>query len=263
MNQEKYHNLIIKVLNQISGEYLKKSIPAEINSPLKARNYLNAILTRNNLNLSSGVYKEMDLILQHEMDNKLITRSQNIPIHAKYPVSLWKGDITTLEIDAIVNAANAKALGCFMPNHMCIDNVIHKKAGPRLRRECSHIMQKRKLPTSGLIMTEGYNLPAKNIIHMVGPIYNSNNQNNGKLLTQCYINCLDACKKMNLKSIAFCSISTGEYKFPKLDACMIALKTVKNWLDKNDKIHVVFCVYNDDDYAIYRRFFVDVMNGKN
>lgn len=141
-------------------------------------------------------------------------------------IYLWQGDITTLKVDAIVNAANKALLGCFVPHHRCIDNAIHTQAGLQLRQECFEIMQKQGEfeKTGQAKITSGYNLPAKYVIHTVGPIiYNSVEDSDKELLASCYRNCLELALKNNLKSIAFCCISTGEFRFPNDLAAQIAV----------------------------------------
>ncbi|MCQ2550680.1 MAG: protein-ADP-ribose hydrolase [Clostridia bacterium] len=159
-------------------------------------------------------------------------------------IYLWKGDITTLEVDAIVNAANARLLGCMSPLHNCIDNAIHTYAGLSLREECST----HKGYTSCAVVTKGYGLPANHVIHTVGPIISGPlRDEDRKALSLCYENCL---KAGDFKSIAFCSISTGVFAFPKREAARIAVDTVRRLRPENTK--VVFNVFSDEDYEIYR-----------
>ena len=169
-------------------------------------------------------------------------------------LQIWQGDITRLKVDAIVNAANARALGCWLPLHNCIDNCIHSAAGIQLRKECADIMQGRLLDTGDVIITQGYNLPAKHVIHTVGPIIEDGwpTKQQKEQLSQCYRSCLDLAKKHQLQSIAFCCISTGVFHFPNELAAEIAVKTVKEY-----PIHllktIVFNVFLDKDRDIYQR----------
>lgn len=161
-----------------------------------------------------------------------------------------------MKVDAIVNAANKALLGCFIPHHRCIDNAIHTQAGLQLRQECFEIMQKQGEfeKTGQAKITSGYNLPAKSVIHTVGPIiYNSVEDSDKELLASCYRNCLELALKNNLKSIAFCCISTGEFRFPNDLAAQIAVAEVRKVLSENpDKdIKVVFNVFKDTDLNIY------------
>jgi len=169
---------------------------------------------------------------------------------------LWQGDITRLNVDAIVNAANSQGLGCFQPLHNCIDNQIHTFAGISLREECAEIMKKIEvLETGKTFITNGYNLPCKYVIHTVGPIINFKASEKQKdELKNCYINSLKIAEEKGLKSIAFPCISTGVFNFPNDLACEIAVNAVKEYFSKADsKIEkVVFNVYLDKDYKLYR-----------
>ena len=172
-------------------------------------------------------------------------------------IYLWQGDITRLSVDAIVNAANNKLLGCFSPNHKCIDNEIHTFAGIELRMECARTTEYMDMPekTGVARMTYGYNLPAKHVIHTVGPIiYEAVTDNERRELASCYRSCLQLANAYNLHSIAFCCISTGEFRFPNEEAARIAVHTVRTYLkETNSKIKVVFNVFKDIDYDIYNK----------
>ena len=177
-------------------------------------------------------------------------------------LSVWQGDITRLAVDAIVNAANSQMLGCFVPMHTCIDNCIHTFAGVQLRSECSRQMNQLRIkygsdyeqPTAMPMLTDGYNLPAKKVVHIVGPIVE------GKLtkdleqeLAACYKNTLDLCLENGLKTVAFCCISTGVFRFPNKRAAEIAVKTVTDWLSAHSDTmeRVIFNVFKDEDKAYY------------
>ena len=170
-------------------------------------------------------------------------------------IYLWQGDITRLSVDAIVNAANNKLLGCFAPNHKCIDNEIHTFAGIELRMECARMTEYMDMPekTGVARMTYGYNLPAKHVIHTVGPIIDEEVTDKERHeLASCYRSCLQLANAYNLHSIAFCCISTGEFRFPNEEAAQIAVHTVRTYLkESNSKIKVVFNVFKDIDYDIY------------
>lgn len=170
---------------------------------------------------------------------------------------LWQGDITTLAVDAIVNAANSQMLGCWQPGHYCIDNAIHTFAGVQLRCACAKIMdaQGHEEPTGRAKMTDAYNLPSKHIIHTVGPIANgAPTAEHRAQLAACYRSCLDLAHEQRLESIAFCCISAGAFGFPRHDAAEIAVRTVRGWLDENDSgITVVFDVFGDAHHDIYRK----------
>ena len=169
-------------------------------------------------------------------------------------LQLWQGDITRLKVDAIVNAANAQALGCWSPLHNCIDNFIHSAAGIQLRKECADIMQGRLLDTGKAFITQGYNLPARHVIHTVGPIIESGSPSDEQQehLAQCYRSCLDLAERNGLESIAFCCISTGVFHFPNELAARIAVQTVKAYPRKSVKT-VIFNVFLDKDYDIYSK----------
>ena len=170
-------------------------------------------------------------------------------------IYLWQGDITRLSVDAIVNAANNKLLGCFAPNHKCIDNAIHTFSGIELRMECARMTEYMEMPekTGVARMTYGYNLPAKHVIHTVGPIIDEEVTDKERHeLASCYRSCLQLANAYNLHSIAFCCISTGEFRFPNEEAAQIAVHTVRTYLkESNSKIKVVFNVFKDIDYDIY------------
>ena len=177
-------------------------------------------------------------------------------------VVLWQGDITRLAADAIVNAANSALLGCFVPGHLCIDNVIHSAAGLQLRDACAAIMRGHghDEPTGSAKLTPGFNLPARCVLHTVGPIVAQNEsgkftptETDAALLASCYRSCLSLAEKHGLKSVAFCCISTGEFHYPKRAAAEIAIRTVRNWLTETGAdMKVVFNVFKDEDAAIYR-----------
>jgi len=179
------------------------------------------------------------------------------PSPADSRLRLWRGDITTFASDAIVNAANSQMLGCWAPGHFCIDNAIHTYAGIQLRAECARIMeaQGHDEPTGQAKVTSAYNLPAKHVIHTVGPIANGHPTDEHRdQLASCYLSCLDAAGGLQLNSLAFCCISTGVFGFPQQEAAEIAVRTVRAWIDAhNADLIVVFNVFGDTDESIYRR----------
>ena len=172
-------------------------------------------------------------------------------------IALWKGDITTLKVGAIVNAANSQMLGCFYPCHKCIDNAIHTFAGVQLRQECHQVMSRkgREAKTSEAILTKAYNLPCKYILHTVGPIvYGTLTEKEKSELALCYRNCLELAVKNNVGSVAFCCISTGEFHFPNDVAAKIAVRTVRKFKrEKKCDVKVVFNVFKERDHEIYRK----------
>ena len=170
---------------------------------------------------------------------------------------LWKGDITTLRCDGIVNAANSGLLGCFIPCHKCIDNCIHTYAGVQLRNECAKLIyqQGHYEETGKAKITSAYNLPSKYILHTVGPIVGGElTDNDRNLLRSCYESCLTLADEYSLDSIAFCCISTGVFHFPNDEAAVIAINTVKEYKENTkSNIKVIFNVFSDIDYEIYER----------
>ena len=178
---------------------------------------------------------------------------------------LWQGDITRLKVDAIVNAANSQMLGCWVPLHNCIDNCIHSAAGVQLRQECYEQMkaQGHDEQTGSAKITLGYNLPAKHVIHTVGPIISQGllpTKEQEEQLASCYQSCLDIAEANHLRSIAFCCISTGVFNFPNKRAAEIALATVKEWLATHQSSsinQVIFNVFLDKDYDIYKRLLTE------
>ena len=169
-------------------------------------------------------------------------------------ICLWKGDITKLKIDAIVNAGNSDGLGCFVPTHVCIDNQIHSEAGVGLRLECYEYMVKvgGKLNDGEAMITNAYNLPCKKVIQTVGPCLEGGYGPSKKQsydLGECYTNSLKLLTENNLHSIAFPAISTGLYGFPKDQAAVIAIKKIDEYISgfngNKDKIKVLLNVYDD------------------
>ena len=194
-----------------------------------------------------------DEYLQEENRRKGITDIADLePVQNN--IYLFQGDITTLKCDAIVNAANSQMLGCFNPCHGCIDNAIHTYSGIQLRNTCYELMKAQGYdePTGQAKITPAYNLPCKYVIHTVGPIVSGYlTEEDCELLKSCYLSCLNEAVKNDLKSIAFCCISTGVFGFPKREAAKIAVNTVKEY-QKEHEIEVIFNVFTDSDKQIYR-----------
>lgn len=199
-----------------------------------------------------------DKYLQEELRQKGVTDIAELtPVDND--IYLWQGDITTLRCDGIVNAANSQMLGCFCPNHGCIDNAIHTYAGIQLRLECARLMAKQghDEPVGSAKITQAYNLPCKYVLHTVGPIVQGQlTQTHKTQLADCYRACLQLADKHNLQSTAFCCISTGEFHFPPETAAHIAVDAVKQYkAQTNSKIKVIFNVFKESDYAIYAGIF--------
>jgi len=167
-------------------------------------------------------------------------------------IEIIQGDITTLTVDAIVNAANETLLG-----GGGVDGAIHHAAGPGLKDECSTL---NGCPTGEAKITSGYNLPSKFVIHAVGPVWKGGDQSEDELLASCYLSSLRIAKNMKLKTIAFPNISTGAYGFPKERAASIAIKTVQSFLEQNDDIQkVIFVTFDDENFSLYKKL-VDAKN---
>lgn len=193
-----------------------------------------------------------DEFLKEEISSKGVTDIADLT-PTEDGIYLWKGDITTLKCGAIVNAANSQMLGCFQPCHNCIDNAIHTFAGVQLRLECADIMKKQgcEEPTGTAKITSAYNLPCDRIIHTVGPIVSGRlNDTHCRQLESCYTSCLETAVQNNVKSVAFCCISTGVFGFPQRKAAEIAVNTVRNFRKDHD-IEVIFNVFRQDDCDIY------------
>ena len=172
-------------------------------------------------------------------------------------IALWQGDITLLGADAIVNAANNALLGCFIPHHKCIDNAIHSRAGVQVRLDCSKIMglQGEPEPAGCAKITLGYNLPAKYIIHTVGPMVRREvTEQDRAMLRSCYTSCLDVAAEAGLSSVAFCCVATGVFSFPHAEAAEIAVGAVLRWKMRHAdvRMHIIFNTYLDEDTAVYR-----------
>ena len=175
-------------------------------------------------------------------------------------ISLLKGDITTLNADAIVNAANSAMLGCFHPLHNCIDNAIHTFAGVQVRLDCNDIMNGREAENGEVVVTKAYNLPSRFIFHTVGPVVCGRvTKENEADLAKCYRNCLSKADEMKLHSIAFCCISTGVFGYPKEEAAQFAVKVVQQYKKQTaSSLKIIFDVFTENDYELYRRIL-----GKN
>ncbi len=241
------------MLNE-NEEYKNREIPA--GQPDKRRLLRSLMNVRPPVPASEEFLKVQDAYLQERLAERGVTEPENLtPIQPG--IYLWQGDITTLAADAIVNAANSRILGCFVPCHGCIDNAIHTYAGIQLRMECARIMagQRKEEATGKAKITKAYNLPCRYVLHTVGPIiYGTVTKTDCELLAGCYRSCLKLAAAYGLKSVAFCCISTGEFHFPNELAAEIAIQTVRTWQQQNsNRIEVIFNVFKDSDYEIYKR----------
>lgn len=204
--------------------------------------------------ISHDFLQIQDAYLQREIADKGITDAAQLsPIRDR--ICLWQGDITTLKCGAIVNAANSQMLGCFVPNHGCIDNAIHTYAGIQLRLACKQIMEQKgqAAKTGQAEITPAFNLPCSYVLHTVGPIITGEvTQKDQALLSTCYQSCLQLAENNHVDSIAFCCISTGEFHYPNQHAAKTAISTVMQYLTNSNIKRVIFNVYKDTDYVIYK-----------
>lgn len=254
MNQTERRLFLIKELLSEQPQYHDITIPEEYTEQKKL---LRSLL---NIRMPAPVSEEFieiqDAYLQEELRRKGIVKLSSLtPVQEG--IYLWQGDITTLSCDAIVNAANSQMLGCFYPCHGCIDNAIHTFSGVQLRAACAELMKEQghEQATGAAKITPAYNLPCRYVLHTVGPIVQGwLTQKDKELLASCYRSCLELAEKNNVKSIAFCCLSTGEFHFPNHQAAEIAIQTVKAYRQQtHTKMEVIFNVFKDEDYEIYRK----------
>ena len=248
---------MIKYLISEKEEYRSIEIPKDVGEQKRLlRSLLNV---REPRTVRDPEFLEIqDRYLKMERSAKGITDIADLqPVRGQ--MYIWQGDITTLRCDAIVNAANSALLGCFAPCHACIDNAIHTFSGVQLRLACHEIMEKQghDEPTGQAKITPAFNLPCKYVIHTVGPIvYGQLTDKERNLLESCYRSCLKVADENKVESIAFCCISTGEFRFPNREAAEIAVKTVEKYLkETNSGIKVIFNVFKDVDLHIYQSLF--------
>ena len=258
MTQDERLSYLVEAFKQDSGEYRDLETPAETEGK---RRLLRALMNiRPPRSAPDAMVEVQDAYLQARARERGVVTLGQIPTLAELGsrcrhadrLSLWQGDITRLALDAIVNAANSQMLGCFVPMHSCIDNCIHTYAGIQLRAACDRQMQRLRAqygpdyeqPTAVPMLTDGYNLPAKKVVHIVG---------------QCYSRTLELCLEAGLRTVAFCCISTGVFRFPNERAAEIAVQTVSDWLDRHPDgmDRVVFNVFGDRDLRLYRALLMD------
>ncbi len=270
MDQQERLDYLVERFKEDSVQYRDLETPAD---PAGKKRILRSLMNiRMPRILAPSVLAVQDEYLkERNRENGIAELSEIPPIAAlgsRHPfsdvISLWQGDITRLAADAIVNAANSQMLGCFVPMHACIDNCIHTYAGVQLRAECSRKMAELRAvygpdyeqPTAIPMLTDGYNLPAGKIIHIVGPIVSGRlTEKEERDLADCYRNTLDLCLRNGLRSVAFCCISTGVFRFPNRRAAEIAVKTVTEWLTGHPGAmeRVIFNVFKDEDRTYYEK----------
>lgn len=253
MNQSERRYYLIDSLLEEKKEYKKIILPQ---SAGEQKALLRSLM---NVRMAAPI-SEVFLQIQDEYLKEETKRKGITDIRVLKPVEegiyLWQGDITTLKCDAIVNAANSGMTGCYQPCHNCIDNCIHTYAGIQLRNACAKIMEKQgyEEPTGRAKITPAFNLPCKYVLHTVGPIIQGHlTKRHEELLASCYRSCLELADENDVKSMAFCCISTGVFMFPNERAAEIAVQTVRDYRkEKNSGIEVIFNVWKDVDYEIYR-----------
>ncbi len=254
MEQAEKRKYLIKTLLAEQPRYKDMEIPEETGEQKRLlRSLFNVRMPGK---IGEDFLQLQDEYLQEATKEKGITDLNDLqPIQDG--IYLWQGDITTLRCDAIVNAANSGMTGCYQPCHNCIDNCIHTYAGIQLRNACADIMEMQgyEEPTGQAKITPGYNLPCKYVLHTVGPIVQGQlTKEHEELLASCYSSCLELADKNGVKSIAFCCISTGVFMFPNERAAEIAVQTVRDYrTETNSSIEVIFNVWKDIDYEIYRQ----------
>ena len=257
------------VVNDLVDYLLQEEPPSQSRSHTATetardvRSQLRALLTvRPPGELPPDFLTSLAAVLEGELQDRGIVDAASVkPLgkEGETELALWMGDITTLRVDAIVNAANSELLGCFRPMHACIDNAIHCGAGPRLREDCATIiaMQGHEEPTGYAKVTRGYDLPARYVLHTVGPIAQGvHNQMNADALARCYQACLDSAREAaDVRAIAFCGISTGVFGYPKEPATLIAVDTVRRWLRDHPDVYdlIVFNVFSHEDHTRYEQ----------
>ncbi len=253
MEQAEKREYLIKTLLAEQLRYGDMEIPEEIGEQkILLRSLFNVRMPGK---IGEEFLKVQDEYLQEVTKEKGVTKLEDLkPIEDG--IYLWQGDITTLRCDAIVNAANSGMTGCYQPCHNCIDNCIHTYAGIQLRNACADIMEKQgyEEPTGQAKITPAFNLPCKYVLHTVGPIVQGRlTKGHEERLASCYRSCLGLADENGIKSIAFCCISTGVFMFPNERAAEIAVQTVRDYrTETNSRIEVIFNVWKDIDYEIYR-----------
>ena len=259
MNQLERRLYLTRSLLEENPTYRSIDVPED---PDAQKRLLRSLLNVRMPGLKDPLFMRMqDEYLSQVAAEKGIVRLSDIPV-IRDRMSIWQGDITRLETDAIVNAANSQMLGCFVPMHSCIDNCIHTYAGIQLREECGRKMDALRLkygedyeqPTAVPMLTDAYNLPARKVIHVVGPIVSGRlTEAHENDLASCYRNSLDMCLENSLRSVAFCCISTGVFSFPNRRAAEIAVSTSEAWLKEHEGAmdRVVFNVFKDEDRRLY------------
>lgn len=255
MTHEEQRRYLIQELLAEDAQYRSIVIPEDTQGQ---KDLLRALMNvRPPMPIGQDFLTAQDEYLSTERDIEGVVDVHSLPsLRCDERLVLWQGDITTLNADAIVNAANSGMRGCFRALHSCIDNIVHSKSGIQLRLYCDEIMNQQgyEEPTGQAKITPAFNLPSRYVLHTVGPIIEGCvAQRDRELLASCYRSCLELAAANGLKSIAFCCISTGVFHFPNQEAAEIAVKTVTDFLQVPSSIQrVIFNVFKDADKQIYR-----------
>ena len=254
MTQDERLIFLLRDLLAERKEY--EDIPVPDSLPEKRRLLRSLMNVRPPVPVREDFLRVQDAYLVDRLAERGMTRLKDLtPVRPG--LYLWQGDITTLAVDAIVNAANSQMLGCFVPCHGCIDNAIHTFAGVELRLACAELMERQGYPepTGQAKITPAFNLPCRFVLHTVGPIINGRVTGKDKnRLESCYRSCLELAAENGLESVAFCCISTGEFRFPNELAAEIAVQTVREFLKKQTSVKkVIFNVFKDLDKRIYEK----------
>lgn len=272
VSRENHARLVTELLALFSTESGRRQpLPP---TTAERRRLLKALLTvRAPEPIDDAAWNKLDQLFHFEALERDHVNPAQLPTLAeqfdacRYPFAdrtvLWQGDTSLLAADAITNAANDALLGCFQPFHACIDNVIHSFAGPRLRDDCATIVRLQGHPeeTGQAKLTRAYHLPSRYVAHTVGPIVAGGQptQRQRTQLADCYLSILDACSSWgDIRSVAFCCISTGVFGYPQELAADVAARAVEEWRRDNPESlidTVIFNVFRDDDLEIYRRLF--------
>ena len=249
---------MIRELVEVNG--LNWSMPK---SDLAKEELLKTLMTISApVKLSDEYYEAEKQYLNEKLKEKDLVYTDEIEEQLMDSIYIFKGDITTIEADAIVNAANEKLLGCFIPGHNCIDNAIHMAAGLGLRHEC-HVQMERQghdEEVGKAKITKGYSLPSKYVVHTVGPNINGlisvDMDEVEEKLKECYLSVLREINQYyDIRNVVFCSISTGVYGVPIGVASKVALETIKSYLqeEKHNIDKVIIDVFSGEDYYEYKK----------
>lgn len=254
MNQSERRRYLIRFLLDEDRRYQGMEIPRDTGEQKRLlRSLMNVRMPGA---ISQEFLKFQDEYLREELQKKHVTSIEELE-ELQPDLYVWQGDITTLKVGAIVNAANSGMTGCYQPCHSCIDNCIHTYSGVQLRQKCAEIIENQghEEKTGQAKITPAYNLPCDYVLHTVGPIiYDRVTPEDEELLASCYSSCLKLAEKNEVQSIAFCCISTGVFRFPNRRAAEIALDTVRRYKQNSgSKIKIIFNVFQDKDRLIYEK----------